>query len=163
MKTEVDALKRQVEEMRAEKVQAAREAAVASFKSEVIAKVAASADDLPLLAAYDPKEVADFVFRKIDATYKESGGKKILDPDSVLSEIHSELNARHEREAAALAKRGARTQPATPVASRPGVNPREAARPISNDVASQRSTVVDQYDPAELERRALEAIQFRDD
>lgn len=158
---DVAELKAKLAALEAEREQARQQAAQAQFKTKLTSDIAAIADELPYLAAYEPAEIADHVFQVIAANYSQTG--KVLDAQVVLRDLHDRQKERFEKDRAAIERRlGSRSQPVTQVASPRGVE-REAARPIPNGVANQRPTVVDLNDPEERMRRAMEAIQFKDD
>ena len=168
---DVAELKAKLAALEAEREQARQQAAQAQFKSKLTSDIAAIADELPYLAAYEPAEIADHVFQVIAANYSQTG--KVLDAQVVLRDLHDRQKERFEKDRAAIERRlgsrnqpvtagrdpGSRTQSAAQSASPRGVE-REAARPIPNGVANQRPTVVDLNDPEERMRRAMEAIQF---
>ena len=102
---DLKAMRAELDAMKAEKAEQQRMIAVATVKQEILAEAAARADDFPLLAAYQPQQVADHAFELMRQAY-ERGAQ--LDTAGALRHIHENLERDHNRRVEALAKRGAR-------------------------------------------------------
>lgn len=122
--------------------QARVEQAFTQAKREIASLASSSSERFPLVAGWDPNEVAESAFQIIEQTYNKTG--HFMSYDDALQEIENRLDSYREK----LLK----AKPVAPAQKQP-------PRSITNRVASQQGTAARELSP---EERRMAAIKFLD-